>query len=141
MVDALVPVPLHARKLRARGFNQAEILARLLGHEGQIPVRTDVLRRRRNTSQQAKITSDTERRRNLAASFAGQPPTCDPEDGPEGGNRVGLVDDLVTSGWTVAAATESLSAAGWEVRWVVTLGLAGNTKNQGRCVDTLQGGF
>lgn len=140
-VDALIPVPLHPRKKRTRGFNQAEILVRLLGQEAGIPVRTDVLSRRRNTAQQAKISAEAERRRNLAAGFAARPTGPCAKASQEGGNVVGLVDDLVTSGWTVAAAVASLSAAGWDVRWVVALGLARNSKNQGRCVDTWKGGF
>jgi predicted amidophosphoribosyltransferase len=140
-VDALAPVALHSRRCRVRGFNQAEILARLLTAGSETPVLTDVLVRHRNTSQQAKITSSHERRRNLAASFKASPPS-----GSKGGRaacatRIGLVDDLVTSGWTAASAAESLRAAGWDVRWVLALGLAADAKNSGRRVDTWEGGF
>ncbi len=140
-VDALIPVPLHSRRRRVRGFNQAEILALLLTVDSDTPVMTNVLARHRNTGQQAKITSSRERRRNLAASFKARPATTPGDGFPEGETRIGLVDDLVTSGWTAMAAAEQLRAAGWDVRWVLALGLAAGAKNSGRRVDTWDGGF
>jgi len=140
-VDALVPVSLHSRRRRVRGFNQAEILARILAGDSDIHVLTDVLVRHRNTGQQAKITSTLERRRNLAASFRAHPPNTPRKGLPAGATRVGLVDDLVTSGWTVVAAADRLKAAGWDVRWVLALGLAAETKKSGHHVDTWEGGF
>ena len=140
-VDALAPVALHSRRCRVRGFNQAEILTRLLTAGLETPVLTDVLVRHRNTPQQAKITSSHERRRNLAASFKARPPS-----GSKGGRaacaaRIGLVDDLVTSGWTAASAAESLRAVGWDVKWVLALGLAADAKISSRLIDTWEGGF
>lgn len=140
-VDALVPVSLHSRRRRVRGFNQAEILARILAEVSDTPVLADVLVRHRNTGQQAKITSSRERRRNLAASFRVRPRNSPDEGFPGGGKRIGLVDDLVTSGWTVVAAADQLKAAGWDVRWVLALGLAADAKNSGHHVDTWEGGF
>lgn len=140
-VDALVPVALHPRRRRVRGFNQAEILARLLTAGSEPPVLADALVRHRNTCQQAKITSSRERRRNLAASFRARPPSGSKGGRSAGATRIGLVDDLVTSGWTVAVAAESLRAVGWDVRWVLALGLATDAKNSCRRVDTWEGGF
>ncbi len=140
-VDALVPVSLHARRRRVRGFNQAEILTRLLAGVSDTPVLTDVLVRHRNTGQQAKISASDERRRNLASSFRVRAPNTPGEGFQADGARIGLVDDLVTSGWTVAAAAERLKAAGWDVRWVLALGLAAETKKSGHLVDTWKGGF
>jgi len=141
VVDALAPVALHPRRRRVRGFNQAEILARLLSMGSETPVLTDVLVRYRNTGQQAKITSSRDRRRNLAASFKAVPPSGSKGGRPVGATRIGLVDDLVTSGWTAASAAESLRAVGWDVRWVLALGLAADAKNSSRRVDTWGGGF
>ncbi|MDO9695813.1 MAG: hypothetical protein Q7W56_13925 [Candidatus Latescibacteria bacterium] len=117
-VDVLVPVPLHARRRRARGFNQAEVLARVIGAEIGLPVRPELLRRRRATLQQAHFGGDDpRRRRNVAGAFAARPPT---------GNlvRAALVDDLVTSGATLAAAAAALRAAGWSVAWSAAAGAA-----------------
>ncbi len=113
-VDCLVAVPLHRRRRRLRGFNQAEVLARLI--PGGRPVRTDILRRGRSTGQQAKLTSDHERRANVADAFVACP--------VQGAPRVGLVDDLVTGGATGDAAARALAAAGWKVAWMAALGLA-----------------
>ena len=140
-VDALVPVALHSRRRRVRGFNQAEILARLVTAGSETPVLADVLVRHRNTCQQAKISSSPERRRNLVASFKARPPTGSKGEMAAGVTRIGLVDDLVTSGWTAASAAESLRSVGWDVRWVLALGLAADTINSSRRVDTWDGGF
>lgn len=140
-VDALIPVPLHSRRRRVRGFNQAEILARLVTRSQGIPVVTDVLIRHRNTAQQAKITSADERRRNLSASFKVRPSVAKTKGGERFPVRIGLIDDLVTSGWTAAAAVSSLSSAGWDVKWVLALGLAVDAKNTSPRVDTWKRGF
>jgi predicted amidophosphoribosyltransferase len=140
-VDALVPVPLHPRRRRARGFNQAEILARLLGAAAGLPVATGVLARRRNTGQQARIVGPEGRRRNLEDSFRACPRSPRERVRGPAGPRLGLVDDLVTSGWTAVAAAAALRSAGWEVPWAVALGLAAKSKNPTPRVDTWKDGF
>ncbi len=118
-VDVLVPVPLHGRRRRERGFNQAEILARLAGRELGLPVAGGLLRRCRRTDQQARLGSVAARRRNLAGAFvAGRDAVAGQR------RRVGLVDDLITSGATCVAAREALTRAGWQVCWTVALGVA-----------------
>jgi predicted amidophosphoribosyltransferase len=120
-VGQLVPVALHGRRRRARGFNQAEVLARLATADAPAgpAVRVDLLRRTRATGQQARLDTDDDRRRNVAGAFAAV-------RGPVPGDdcRVGLVDDLVTGGTTAEAAGAALQAAGWQVVWVAALGLA-----------------
>ncbi len=120
-VDHLVPVSLHGRRRRMRGFNQAAVLARLAVAGHDIPVHTELLRRIRPTGQQAKLDTESARRHNVAGAFAAQKVPSGP------GNRpvVGLIDDLVTGGATCEAAVLALATAGWEVRWVAALGLAG----------------
>jgi predicted amidophosphoribosyltransferase len=140
-VDALVPVALHSRRRRVRGFNQAEILARLLTSGSETPVLSDILVRHRNTGQQAKITSASERRSNLSASFQAFPPVGRGAGHSGCAKRIGLVDDLVTSGWTAASAADTLRAAGWDVRWILALGLAAEAHIPGCPVDTWVGGF
>lgn len=140
-VDALVPVPLNARRRRVRGFNQAEILARLLSAESDIPVLNDVLVRHRNTGQQAKIGSPEKRRQNLADSYRAHRSPTGKGGAPARYRRIGLVDDLVTSGWTAVTAAAILRAAGWKVSWVLALGMAVKTKNSTRRVDTWEDGF
>lgn len=140
-VEALVPVALHRRRRRVRGFNQAEILARLAVRGSQIPVRTDILVRHRHTGQQAKIITRDKRYRNLAGAFqARQPADFSLTDGT-GDRRVVLVDDLVTSGCTALAAAQSLRLAGWQVTGVLALGLVAKGEITGPRVDTWEAGF
>lgn len=101
--QALVPVPLHPRRLRERGFNQAEVLARLAGRDREISVR-GLLRRVRETAPQAGFDR-RERIGNLRGAF---------EAGPlekPGGDYL-LVDDVSTTGATFDACAEALLLAG-----------------------------
>ncbi len=136
--EALVPIALHRGRHRARGFNQAEILAQLAGSGTDVPVLSRALFRRRNTGQQAKITSPGDRRSNLTAAFRARAPADLGMDLPA---RIVLVDDLVTSGWTAVTAAACLRAAGWQVVGAICLGLAAPPGISGRRVDTWQGGF
>lgn len=118
-VDALVPIPLHPRRRRERGFNQAALLAGLLAADRGVPVIDDLLVRRRATAQQAKLSSQSNHRdRNVTGAFG-----LARRDTARG-LRVGLVDDLVTSGATALAATACLRGAGVRVGWVLAAGLA-----------------
>jgi predicted amidophosphoribosyltransferase len=140
-VEAAVPVALHRRRQRKRGFNQAEILCRSLGKLEGLPVMSGVLNRKRGTDQQAKLKTTDLRRHNLSGAFCAR----GPDEGSPGTSgrvpRVCLVDDLITSGWTVRSAAEALHAAGWTVAWVLALGLSAEIKKPGRQVDTVDGGF
>lgn len=100
--QALVPVPLHDRRLRRRGHDQALGLAQDWGRALALPVRTDLLRRQRDTRAQTELDAAA-RRRNLDDAFAVRG-ACPP--------HVALVDDVVTTGSTVAAAARALRAGG-----------------------------
>jgi predicted amidophosphoribosyltransferase len=119
-VDVLVPLPMHPRRRRTRGFNQAELLAGVVAADLGLPVLTGCLRRQRATPQQAALAVDAgERRRdNVAGAFAAQAPTAGQAV------RVALVDDLVTTGATWAEAARALTLAGWDVQWGLALGVA-----------------
>ena len=111
--DVLVPVPLSGIRRRTRGFNQAESLARALGREVGLPVRPDALRRRRHTTPQARTADAEQRRRNVAGAFVCQ-------DASVAGQRVLLVDDVTTTGATLAACAGPLKARGARAVWAVT---------------------
>jgi ComF family protein len=98
----LVPVPLGAARRRERGYNQSELLANALSRLLDIPVRPDLLRRRRDTDRQTGLAPDA-RRANVAGAFEGRRP---------GGRRAVLVDDVFTTGATLHAAAEALFDAG-----------------------------
>lgn len=111
--DLVVPVPLHALRLRERGYNQAAELARFAARELSLPLDRSLLERRRATREQSHLHL-LERRRNVSGAFAMARVL-------HGAPRVALVDDVVTTGSTVAAAAAALLAggAGAVELWVV----------------------
>ncbi len=103
MPELLLPVPLHPRRLRQRGFNQALELARPLGRRFDIPVDAHTCQRIRATRPQAELEL-AERRGNLRGAFALQ--------GALGVRHVAIVDDVVTTGTTVSALAGALLRQG-----------------------------
>ena len=111
--DLLVPVPLHRRRERDRGYNQSELLAREVSELTAIPLEPEVLSRTRDTPPQISMTSQEDRRRNMEGAFA-----C---TASVGGRRVLLVDDVVTTGATMSACARELKAAGAASVWGLAL--------------------
>ncbi|WP_407275681.1 ComF family protein [Halothiobacillus sp. DCM-1] len=107
----LLPMPLHPSRLRTRGFNQAALLADVLARHTGLRVMPQLVRRVRADA--AQVTQGASaRRRALQAAFQAAPRV------PE---RVIVVDDVMTTGSTVAAVATTLKAAGavWVGGWVV----------------------
>jgi ComF family protein len=98
----LIPVPLGARRLRLRGYNQSERLAAALARTLALPVRTDLLRRTRETPTQTALTPEG-RHANVAGAFRAE---------RAHGLSLVLVDDVFTTGATLAAAGAALDQAG-----------------------------
>jgi ComF family protein len=119
--DLVIPVPLHPRRLRFRGFNQAEILAQklmvLLLPGTPVSVRTDLLTRTRFTKPQMKTESKPERLANLSAAFALPLETA----GPIVGKSIWLIDDVATTGTTLDECARTLKAAGAKSVWGVVV--------------------
>jgi len=113
----LVPVPLHPKRLRARGFNQALLLARALGRRRGLPVAPRVLVRTRATLAQAGLSAAA-RRRNLRAAFAVRSPARVAR------RLVVLVDDVLTTGATADACARALLNGGAARVEVYTVGRA-----------------
>lgn len=103
MPAALVPMPLTRRRLRQRGFNQADLLARVTARELGLPHLGRHLTRVRGGPPQRSLARG-ERLRNMRGAFAAH--------GPLPGPRLALIDDVTTTGATVHAATLALRAAG-----------------------------
>ena len=107
--DCLVPMPLHRSRLRERGFCQTTLIARHIAHRirgpdgRRLPVRTDLLERSRPTSAQSGLAA-AQRSANVRDAFRVRRPPV-----PQ---RVALLDDVLTTGATAAAAATALKAAG-----------------------------
>jgi ComF family protein len=105
--DALVPVPLHWRRLWARRFNQAAALAEVMSLTARVPTEVDLLRRTRATPQQVGLAR-SERARNVEGAFRVPPE----RRAAVKGRRLVLVDDVLTTGATVDTCARALLRAG-----------------------------
>lgn len=101
--DLLVAMPLHRQRLRERGYNQVVELLRVLARQTGIAHPADLLQRDRATLAQSDLSAG-QRRRNLRGAFRVTRALS--------GQRVLLVDDVITTGTTVAEAARCLRAAG-----------------------------
>ena len=104
-VDLITWVPLSKKRLRERGYDQARLLAQRMGEVTGLPVAA-ALAKTRNTRTQSRLGQDASRRANVLGAYA-----CRPEV-ELAGKRVALVDDVVTSGATLAECAACLRAAG-----------------------------
>jgi ComF family protein len=112
--NALVPVPLHPRRLRERGYNQSSLLARGLSKSSGIPVIEDCLIRSWFVGPQAKTSNVLERRNNVAGAFS-----CQNSRLRE--RQVILIDDVSTSGSTLDACASAIKLAGASTVWALAL--------------------
>lgn len=110
-VDLVIPVPLHWKRRRSRGYNQAEVIASALAHELGAQLRTDVLMRARRTRSQTSLSSE-ERLKNVSGVFKLK------RKSPELRTKhILLVDDTFTTGATLAACHQVLrNVIGRDVR-------------------------
>lgn len=113
----IVPVPLHPAKRREREFNQAERLARLLGARLQIPVNAKAIKRVKFTRTQTML-SRSDRADNVRGAFLACPRTS------LTGERIILVDDVLTTGATVNACAKELVRHGAAAVCVCTVARA-----------------
>ena len=115
----VVPVPLFRARQRQRGFNQAELIARVAlkihaARRPAAPGRTPVLERKRETQSQTGLTSH-QRRENMRGAFAVAQPDA------IRGQEVVVVDDVYTTGATVSECARILLRAGASKVWVATV--------------------
>ena len=100
-VDVVIPVPLHPRKQRARGYNQSEWIARGVSAVTGIPIDTESILRKKNTETQTR-KSVFERRDNVEGIFELQHPET------LAGKHILIVDDVLTTGSTTLACASCL---------------------------------
>ena len=102
----LVPVPLHRRRLRTRGYNQSGLLASEVSKALGMPVRDDLLKRSKDSSPQVEVRTQEQRRENVAGNFDAYSTVM--------GLSVIVVDDVATTGSTLSACAAALKDAGAE---------------------------
>jgi ComF family protein len=100
--DALIAMPLHPLRLRERGFNQSQLLARSLSKRLDIPLLTDACERTRNTSPQSSLRWQ-ERGKNMRKAF-----TCTAD---LSGQNIAIVDDVMTTGASIEELSRTLRQA------------------------------
>lgn len=114
-IDLIVPVPLHWRRKRKRGYNQAEIIARHLGELTGIPVDAKLVIRKKYTTPQ-KTLNDKERVKNLKNVF-------DMRKKKVRGKNILLIDDIYTTGSTIDAISKVLLEKGHNKVWFLTISI------------------
>lgn len=113
--DCIIPIPLHPRRKRQRGYNQAEILALELSRLTGVSVESKALIRSRCTTAQKKL-GHQERRQNLSGAFR-------MEKRLKKGSTVLLIDDIYTTGNTVSSAAKALKDGGAEKVYFLTISI------------------
>jgi competence protein ComFC len=113
----IIPVPLHPRRLRWRGFNQSVLLARQIGRAYNVPLDCFALYRKMDTPPQTQLPEE-ERRKNMRGAFALSGKTA------VKGKCLLLVDDVYTSGATVNECSRVLKQGGARAVFVLTLARA-----------------
>lgn len=122
MPDALLPVPLHWSRRCARGYNQAETLARGLAGQCGLPIETKLLTRARRTRSNASL-DHSDRMSNVQGAFVLR--------GDVRGRRILLIDDVLTTGSTVSQCAGTLRAGGAAWVGVLTYARAGSVYGDG----------
>ena len=103
--DLLLPIPLHHKRYRQRGFNQAEQIAQGIARIWKVPIDTEVLRRIRDTVPQSSLNSRQERVENITGAFEISSPEFIRD------RKILLIDDIFTTGTTVNEALRVLNTA------------------------------
>ena len=113
--DLIIPVPIHKRRRRKRGYNQAEILAREIARLTNIPTDSKILKRIRYTNPQKKL-DDKLRKRNIQNAFQVRGDISHVR-------RVLLIDDIYTTGNTLNECAKKLKEAGVENVYFLTVSI------------------
>ena len=113
--DVIVPIPLHTERLRQRGYNQSELLAKALGKQLGLPVCAGAVCRVEDTRPQHSLTP-TAREANVQGAFAAGAAADKVR-----GKQVILLDDIITSGATMRGAAAVLQQQGAAAVWALAV--------------------
>jgi ComF family protein len=102
-IDSCLPVPIHERRLSERGYNQSTLLATAFAARIGLSLGDDLLVRNREVQSQARLSAE-ERRHNVEDAFTASPKVA--------GRHLLLIDDVLTTGATLAACATALKNAG-----------------------------
>jgi ComF family protein len=125
--DGIIPLPLHPQRERQRGYNQASLLARVCATDLKVPCLEDLVERRRHTRAQVGLTFQ-ERQQNVAGAFALTPSAL---THLADYRSLLLIDDVSTTGATLAACAAPLYTAGVKQVWGLVLGRPYNLMQDG----------
>lgn len=111
--DMIVPVPIHRKKQSRRGYNQAEVLAQIVSKGFSIPIRTDLVLRKKFTKAQKELNRN-ERKKNIKKAFQVK---------KEAGKykRILIIDDIYTTGTTINEMAQELKSSGVEEVYFLVL--------------------
>jgi ComF family protein len=113
--DCLIPIPLHQRRLRQRGYNQAAEVAKILASKLNLDYRPELIRRVKSTQSQSTLTFK-QRKKNMRQAFS-----CKSAELP---SHIALIDDVMTSGYTCGEAANLLKRHGVKTIEVWTIARA-----------------
>ena len=116
-VEVLLPVPIHRARRNTRGYNQTEIIGRVLSKELAIPIRTDLIKRVKNTKAQKQLNID-ERKKNVQNAFI-----ASSEVGKYG--CILIIDDIYTTGSTIDEMAKELREKGVNKVFFLTVCIGG----------------
>ena len=127
-VDCVMPVPLHPRRIRERGYNQATLIAEIFAQQINLPILADALVRSRMTESQTSLGAFA-RRKNVDGAFAAR------SSGVRGLSIL-LVDDVCTTGSTLQACGDALRDGGASEVYALTVARAGWDTRSGAVGDS-----
>ena len=113
-MNLVIPIPLHRRRQKIRGYNQTRILAEAISRITNIPMKDNVLARIKYTDPQKQL-NDKERRRNIKGAFIVRKEVW--------GKKIVLIDDIYTTGSTLDEAAKVLYKAGAEKVYFLTISI------------------
>lgn len=132
-IDTIIPVPLHAARLAERGYNQANEIAKAVAAEIESPLASDALYRVQETQSQVTLSA-VERQHNVEGAFI----VAEPYQQHLKNQTILLIDDVCTTGSTLAACAVKLQEAGVAAVYVATVCRAGVALS-GVAEDAFQG--